>query len=237
MFASPTFEASTLPARETHYFRAFLNETNPKKRGQILDVAAPELRRALEAQWVTQQARIGLAEGKEVGPIGEGGRLFEPEAVEEYSQAHTKLGYGDYVRSTEIADFFSRTGFALPDADSEVWDGALDYEDVKLKIVTMEGYDAHDFNLFDDRSAVLWRKPYVDGAVRELTSGQSRSPEQLRDSVEQMMLASQNRNPDVRTVIQPSHRDTANVRVDVEVDEQEAMLRDMRRNPEHYDVQ
>ena len=45
----------------------------------------------------------------------------------------------------------------------------LDYQDVKLKIVQQEGYDAHDFNLFDDRSSVLWRKPYIDGAVRELT--------------------------------------------------------------------
>ena len=59
----------------------------------------------------------------------------------------------------------------------------MDYQDVKLKIVQQEGYDAHDFNLFDDRSSELWRKPYVDGAVRELTAGDSRSQEQLRRAV------------------------------------------------------
>ena len=47
----------------------------------------------------------------------------------------------------------------------------LDPEDVKVKIVENEGYDMHDFGIFDDRAATLWRKPYVDGAVRELTSG------------------------------------------------------------------
>jgi hypothetical protein len=79
----------------------------------------------------------------------------------------------------------------------------LDYQDVKLKIVQQEGYDAHDFNLFDDRSSELWRKPYVDGAVRELTAGDSRSQEQLRRAVEQMMLAAGNKNPDVRTTSLP----------------------------------
>ena len=60
---------------------------------------------------------------------------------------------------------------------------------MKLKILQQEGYDAHDFNLFDDRSSQLWRKPYVDGAVRELTAGDSRTQEQMRQAVEQIMLA------------------------------------------------
>ncbi len=100
-----------------------------------------------------------------------------------------------------------------------------------------QSHEHHDFNLFDDRASVLWRKPYVDGAVRELTSGQQRSPEQLRQAVEQLLLAARNRNADIRTTVQPDRRSHASVRLDVEVDEQEALLRDMRRNPEKYDVQ
>ena len=223
MFASPIFVASTLPDREAHYFRDFLREADPEKRAEILDVASPELRRTLTAQWAAQQTRIAQAEGKEPDPIGENGRLFNAESVEDYTKAETQLGYGDYLRSKEIADFFSRTGFTLPDEESPVWDEALDYEDVKLKIVQQEGYNAHDFNLFDDRAAVLWRKPYVDGAVRELTSGRSRSPEQLRNAVEQLMLASRNRNADIRTVVQPSRQSHGSVRVDVTVDEQDRL--------------
>ena len=83
--------------------------------------------------------------------------------------------------------------FALPDqSDSPALDDALDYQDVKLKIVQQEGYDEHDFNLFDDRASMLWRKPYVDGAVQELTAGDSRSEDQLRMAVEKMMLTAEN---------------------------------------------
>lgn len=80
----------------------------------------------------------------------------------------------------------------------------------------MEGYDEHDFNLFDDRAALLWRKPYVDGAVRELTSGDNRSAEQLRRAVEQLMLQQRNRNADIRSISQASHGGHTSVRVDVE---------------------
>src|ERR1700757_918301 len=104
-----------------------------------------------------------------------------------------------WLRSREIASFFYKHGFALPDQDGDaILDEALDYEDVKLKILQQEGYDAHDFNLFDDRSSQLWRKPYVDGAVRELTAGDSRTQEQMRQAVEQIMLAAGNSKPDVR---------------------------------------
>ena len=68
-----------------------------------------------------------------------------------------------------------------------------------------EGYDLHDFELFDDRSSVLWRKPYIDGAVRELTSGDTRSQEQMRQMIERMMIAAGNSNPDVRHTTRKAH--------------------------------
>ena len=108
-------------------------------------------------------------------------------------------------------------------------DNNLDYQDVKLKIVQQEGYDAHDFNLFDDRASQLWRKPYVEGAVQELTSGDNRSAEQLRMAVEQMMLAAgNNSNPDVRMTGSAAPKSGATVRVDAQIDNEEDVLRDMR---------
>jgi hypothetical protein len=103
----------------------------------------------------------------------------------------------------------------------------LDYQDVKLKIVQQEGYDAHDFNLFDDRSSQLWRKPYVDGAVRELTSGDSRSQEQMRQAIEQMMLASGTTNPDVRHTSRKAHRARGRVNVEVDIDRKQELLTDI----------
>jgi len=122
--------------------------------------------------------------------------------------------------------------FTLPDQDSEAYDPNLDYQDVKLKIVQQEGYDAHDFNLFDDRSSQLWRKPYVDGAVRELTSGETRSQEQIRQAVEQMMIGGGTANPDVRHTSRQAHRARGHVTVDVDIDYEQDLLTDIRRNRE-----
>ena len=120
-------------------------------------------------------------------------------------------------------------GFAMPDDDgSAALDDNLDYQDVKLKIVQQEGYDAHDFNLFDDRASQLWRKPYVEGAVQELTSGDNRSADELRMAVEQLMMAAGNKNPDVRLTGSSAPKSAGTVRVDAEIDNEEDVLRDMR---------
>ena len=91
-----------------------------------------------------------------------------------------------------------------------------------------EGYDAHDFNLFDDRASQLWRKPYIDGAVQELTSNDNRSSEQLRVAVEQMMLAAGNQNPDVRLTGSAAPKSGATVKVDAEIENEEDVLREVR---------
>jgi hypothetical protein len=235
LFGSPGYIASTLPNREARYFKKFVEETDPDVREKILKIVPDETRRALAAQWANSQRKIAEAEGQDPDEIGSEGRLFTPEDVDTWKKAKTKLGFGDYLRSVEVAKFFSRTGFALPDeADSEALDDAIDYQDVKLKIVQQEGYDAHDFNLFDDRASLLWRKPYIEGAVQELTSGDNRSTEQLRMAVEQMMIAAGNTNPDVRTTASAAPRSKASVRVDAQIDNEEDVLRDMRRNPDDY---
>jgi hypothetical protein len=140
--------------------------------------------------------------------------------------------YRRYVQNT----YASSQKQPLPDSDSEFWSPDLDYEDVKLKIIEEEGYDYHDFNIFDDRAALLWRKPYVDGAVRELTSGdRRRSVEQIRRQVEALLLAAHNPNPSSSVSAQPSLRDRSAVSVDITLDTKEQALRDLRRNPERYE--
>ena len=120
-------------------------------------------------------------------------------------------------------------GFAMPDDDgSAALDDNLDYQDVKLKIVQQEGYDAHDFNLFDDRASQLWRKPYVEGAVQELTSGDNRSADELRMAVEQLMMAAGNKNPDVRLTGSSAPKSAGAVKVDAEIENEEDVLRDVR---------
>jgi hypothetical protein len=95
-----------------------------------------------------------------------------------------------------------------------------------MKIVQQEGYDAHDFNIFDDRTAEIWRKPYLDGSARELTSGDDRTPDQLRQAVERMMIDGRNRQPRVRAVVHTARTDAADVRVTADINHEEEILRE-----------
>ena len=118
--------------------------------------------------------------------------------------------------------------------NSDVFSPNLDYEDVKLKILQLEGYDAKDFNIFDDRSNTLWRKPYIDGAVRELTAGTNRTLEANRQIIESMLLASNNRDPKVTMTSSVSRTSSGNTKVDIERDDHDNLIQNMRRNPELY---
>jgi very-short-patch-repair endonuclease len=236
LLASPIFVASTIPDRDKRYFSSFLGETDPEKRVKVLKVASPEMAKTLQAQWAAADVRLDRASGKDPGQVESQGRLLTEDNLKDYSKANTKLGYGDYLRSKEISDFFSKTGFSLPEKGTDqLYSNNLDYEDVKLKIIENEGYDYHDFNIFDDRATTLWRKPYVDGAVRSLTSGDtSSSSEQIRRSIEQLMLQANNKNPKVNVLSQTSSIDKNSVKINIDHDDQGKLMKDIRRNPEDY---
>lgn len=51
------------------------------------------------------------------------------------------------------------------------------------------------------------------------------------------MLAAGNKNPNIRATQTTAQRARSNVRVDVDVNDQEALIKDMRRNPEKYEEQ
>jgi hypothetical protein len=67
-----------------------------------------------------------------------------------------------------------------------------------------------------------------------LTSGDDRSPDQLRRAVEQIMLAANDKKADVRTSVHAGHVNHTNVRVSANIDQTEDLLTDIRRNPEDY---
>jgi hypothetical protein len=80
------------------------------------------------------------------------------------------------------------------------------------------------------KGILLWRKPYVDGAVRELTSGDSRSADQLRRAVEELTLSARDNRAYVRTAVHAGHATHSNVRVDVSIDQPDDLIDDIRRN-------
>jgi hypothetical protein len=66
----------------------------------------------------------------------------------------------------------------------------------------------------------------------ELTSGED--PEQLRQAVENMMLAAGDNRPDVRTAVHAGHENHSNVRVIADIDQTEDLLQRIRRDPDQY---
>jgi hypothetical protein len=234
LFGTPEYLQTTLPRNERPFFQAFLNETDPEKRRRILESVSPEMARTLQAQWVSRDMAIARAEGREVPAAADEGRLVTKQDLAAYQRAKTNLGFGDWLRSEEIAEFFYRRRLHLPDADSEVYAEEIDPEDVKLKLLTQEGYDYHDFGIFEDRAALLHRKPYVDGAVRELTQPDGRSVESMRQAIEQMILAGRDKNPQVRAIQGRGPIRQNTVRVTYQEDPSERQLKDIRRNPDRY---
>ena len=114
--------------------------------------------------------------------------------------------------------------------------GDVDYEDVKLKIIQQEGLDMHDFNIFDDRASLLWRKPWTDGMARELTSGDNRTTSELREAVERMILTKRDKSPKVVAKQHPALKDQGTVRIDVDQDNEEEVLEHVKKHREYYEA-
>lgn len=226
--SDPSSLTSALSDRERKYLPVLLQETDPGRRDEILSNASPELGQVLAAQWLSAREKIAAASGKEIDTPLEDGRLV---IDEDRSRAReTGLTASDVSRAREIAEFFASRGIRLPETDSEVYSEDLDYEDVKAKILEWEGRNMHDFGVFQDRQALLWRKPYLDGAVRELTSGENRSVDELQRRIEMMI-----KNSRTRSVASASRYDRSNVRIDVYINPEKEILEDIRHNRERYD--
>lgn len=240
VLADPAYLRSTLSGRDKYYFPEFLKENRDEERGKILEAVPEDFGRILQGQWIKQDIEVARASNKPVPEkVTEGGRLLTAEDLAKYNESRdrkeTQLNYGDWQRSNEIANFFARKNICLPeDPDSPVYDPNIDYEDLKAKIIQEEGLDYHDFNIFDDRAATLWRKPYLDGASRELTAGNNKSVDDLRQSVEKMILAGGIKDPDVWITATSSRKQRQNLTINVEQQPDEEILRDVRRNPDAY---
>jgi hypothetical protein len=231
---SSDYIARTLPGRDRRYYEAFRGETNPEERERIVKVVSPQMADALMAQWTKQRAMAARAEGEQVPGFSDSGRLVSEEDIVRGEEAG--VAPGDAQRAAEIAQFFSRRGLRLPSADSPVLDEDIDYEDLKLKIIQWEGLDYHDFNVFDDRANILWRKPYLDGAVRELTAGEDRSVDQMESDIEGAIAMSKggDAQASARMSRHAARIDRSNITVTVESQPDDELRKEVRRNPEDY---
>jgi hypothetical protein len=77
--------------------------------------------------------------------------------------------------------------------------------------------------------------PYSDGRDRaELTSGEDRTPEQLRQAVEKLMLAAGDNRPDVRTAVHAGHQNHTSVHITADIDQTDEILDRIRHDPDQF---
>jgi len=87
------------------------------------------------------------------------------------TQGQTMSKKSDISGAVNMArEQLNRMGRPAPPSGWSGYDKAVDWKDIKAVLVQNEGADTHDFNIWDDRTNSLLRKPYIYGAVEGLTS-------------------------------------------------------------------
>jgi hypothetical protein len=144
MYGNADAIQSALPHREKPFFESFRQETDPDSRERILSMVSQDMQRALVGQWTKDYA---ATKGRSISPGN------------------------DIKGAVQMAQSqLRRLGRPVPPQDWAGNDPSIDWEDIKAVLVQNEGADTHDYNIWDDRTQSLLRKPFVHGAVAGLTS-------------------------------------------------------------------
>ena len=140
--------SSAMPYRERAYFQEFLKVTDTGKRSQILSMVSADMQRALTGQWTRQYAEA----------------TGQPTPSSPPPRARME------ATMSQAQEEIQKAGYHVPDKNWVGWNPAVEVEDVKAVFLRNEGMDTHDFNIWDDRTTSLNRKPYLTGSAEYLTS-------------------------------------------------------------------
>ena len=195
-----------LPRRERDYFDAF-SQAPLEERAEIYS-SIPENERALmNARWQMKDAadiqkveKAGLLTAEQKVKADEvlaslydqrenQGMPKDKQLWAEYnSDRLPQESYPDWYRRTKLLSQ-KLEGRSLPGPDWVGWHGNVDLEDIKMKVVTDEGKNAFEYDLWPDRLRNLARKPIVEEAATQLQQAPGMSQEALRERVNDVLLA------------------------------------------------
>lgn len=203
-----------IPKSERDYFNAFVKARTAKERQEILEMVPANLRRIYEAQWelryadtlrnlmkkgaipeelherAWQEISTVFAKRKSAGfPINEELIARYQEERKEYEEGRYE-SYADwYRRAVLIPEALEDTG--LPGPDWVGWHPGVDLQDIKLRVIKNEGFDIHDFDLWESDEREAAHRPYVDEAVEQLEQTQleasDKSPEEVRAEIKAIL--------------------------------------------------
>jgi hypothetical protein len=207
-YGNPLYVLRAMPKRERDYWKAFREETDPEKQERILELVPEELREVYRAAYLQQAekdvkrvSKKGFDYEKDAEEADKvlryikedrfrQGQPFSEELGAEFSEAVRKgharpHKYADWYRQKEITEYFQ--SHELPDESWIGWDPRVDMEDVKMKFVRQEGYDFHDFDLWEDRLYAMTRKPYLDEVTDQLDINEVETPENVQARIRELL--------------------------------------------------
>jgi hypothetical protein len=218
-YGNPLWILRALPKRERDYWASFREETDPEKQARIIELVPDSIKEVYRAAYLQRAA-------KDIRRVGKRG--FETEKdqttaqrmldyihrdMEREGQPHgAQLGaefqravskgqakpnqYADWYRIKEVESYFE--GHRLPDESWIGWDPRVDLEDVKMTYVRQEGYDFHDYDLWEDRLYSMTRKPYLAEAANQIDIDFADSPEHTQEKIRHLL---DGYDPDLFTII------------------------------------
>jgi len=194
-----------LPRRERDYFNSFAGAETEEERQKVLEMV-PENERALYlARWklsfadeLRRAKKAGLLEEEQ---MVEADRIVADTFDEAKSEGlpTSKELFAEYLETRlngeSYPDWYRRVKLlaglaAVPGPDWVGWHPSVDLDDIKLKVVQELGEDMHEYDLWPQRAQRLMNKPYInDDAVAAILEPEELSREEMRDRIDQLLLA------------------------------------------------
>ena len=207
-YGNPMYILRAMPKRERDYWASFREEHDPEKQARILELVPRQLQEVYRSAYLQRAAkdvrRVGKKGGEAAKDQAYSERLLDYVSEDMYRQGQphsAKLGlehalavkkgkaephrYADWYRQKEVQAYFE--SHQLPDEGWIGWDPRVDLEDVKLKFVRQEGYDFHDYDLWEDRLYAMTRKPYLDEATAPLDMNRAENPELVQSRLRNLL--------------------------------------------------
>lgn len=218
-YGNPLWILRAMPKRERDYWEAFREERDPEKQVRIMELVPDGVKEIYRAAYLQRAAKDirriskkGILAEKDQAKA-EGMLEYISKDMERQGQPHgAKLGvefqralskgqakphqYADWYRKKEVQAYFE--SHRLPDEGWIGWDPRVDLEDVKMNYVRQEGYDFHDYDLWEDRLYSMTRKPYLAEAANQLDIDFADSPEHTQEKIRHLL---DGYDPDLFTII------------------------------------
>lgn len=195
-----------LPRRDRDYLSEF-TAADLEERDQILALVPENEKALLMARWQLKD-RDDMKKAIKAGVLNEEQVARAEEQIKQlYEQMDTegfpkdKQLWAEYLTTRlegeSYPDWYRRTkllieeleGRPLPGPDWVGWSGAVDLEDVKLKIVENMAGNMYDYDLWPDRQRDVARRPFLEEAVNQLQGDVPSDYESMRERILDVLSA------------------------------------------------